>query len=152
MAAVHPDREDTVAMEPPPPEVLALVLADHIHHDDETGKLFILGTRLQIWARSFPLDHPALAVYAALVDGRGNITLRFRLVDSDEEGEVVAEEEAEVTFDDPLTELQVVVSFNELVFPEPGEYRLQLFAGGQFLRERRLMVGQIENPSEPDGP
>jgi hypothetical protein len=137
-------------MEQPPPEVLALVVADHIHHDEETGKLFILGTRSTIWATSFPWDHPLLEVYAALVDGRDEVALRFRLIDAEEVREPVAEEEVEVTFPDPLTEVEILVSLDDLVFPEPGEYRLQLFAGGQFLRERRLQVLPPEAPASPD--
>jgi uncharacterized protein DUF6941 len=136
-------------MEQPPPEVLALVLADHVHRDDLSDKLFILGTRSAIGARSFPWTHPVLAIYAALVDGRGETALRFRLVDADEAREAVAEEETVVTFPDPVTELQVVVFFSDLVFPEPGDYRLQLLADGQFLRERRLLVVPLENPGPP---
>lgn len=107
-------------MEQPPPEVLALVLADHVHRDDLSDKLFILGTRSAIGARSFPWTHPVLAIYAALVDGRGETALRFRLVDADEAREAVAEEETVVTFPDPVTELQVVVFFSDLIFPEPA--------------------------------
>jgi hypothetical protein len=136
-------------MEQPPPEVLALVLADHIHHDEQSGKLFILGTRSLIWASSFPWDHPVLAVYAVLVDGRGDLALRFRLVDVDEAREAVTEEEVEVTFPDPITELEITMAFTDLVFPEAGEYRLQLLVGEELLRERRLLVLPSENSSQP---
>src|SRR5712691_6508477 len=53
-------------VEQQPPEVLALVIADHVHQDDLTGKFFILGTRSEIGAPEFPWSQPALAVYAAL--------------------------------------------------------------------------------------
>ncbi len=50
-----------VAVEQQPPEVLALVIADHIHRDDTTGKFFILGTRAAIGAAAFPCNCPSLA-------------------------------------------------------------------------------------------
>jgi hypothetical protein len=51
-----------------------------------------------------------------------------------------------VTFPNPVTEVELVVVLDEIVFPEPGEYRLQLFAAGQLWRERRVMVIALENP------
>lgn len=122
------------------PEVLALVVADAVHHDDVSGKLFILGIRSEIGAAEFPCEHARLVAYAALVEGHGEMLVRFRLIDSDEEREPIAIEESIVTFDDPLAELQVIADFIDLTFPESGDYRLQLFVDGQFLRERRVLL------------
>jgi hypothetical protein len=62
-------------MEQPPPEVLALVVADLAYRDDVSGKYFILGSRFWIAATGgFPYTHPRLAVYAALTNGRGGVT------------------------------------------------------------------------------
>ena len=49
-------------MEQPPPEVLALVIADQVHRDDSTGKFFILGTRSSLGVTAFPFQCPSLAV------------------------------------------------------------------------------------------
>ena len=51
-----------------PPEVLALLIADHVHQDDSSGKFFILGTRSAIGAATFPCHRATLAVFAALRD------------------------------------------------------------------------------------
>jgi hypothetical protein len=48
--------------------------------------------------------------------------------------------ETVVSFADPLVVLEVVFTQARVVFPEPGEYRLQLFAAGEPLLERRLQV------------
>jgi hypothetical protein len=113
-------------MEQVPPEVLALVIADGVHHDDVAGKLFLLGTRSVIVAKSFPLVHPRLAGYVALVNGRREMLVRVRVIDGDEEREPVATDETVMVFPDPLTEVELVFEFTDLIFPEPGDYRLQL--------------------------
>jgi hypothetical protein len=136
-------------MDQPPPEVLALVVADHVHRDDETRKVFVLGTRSVIGARTFPWPHPALAVYLALAGGRGESTLRICLVDVDEERDPVAEGQVVVAFPDPLYEVDFAMFLADLVFPEPGDYRVQLYADGRFLLERRLLVMPLENPDVP---
>jgi len=95
---------------------------------------------------TFPWSHPGITVYAALTDGRGETAIQVRLIDVDEIREPVWENQTEVTFPDPITEVELLGVLDEIVFPEPGEYRLKLFAAGQLLRERRLMVIALENP------
>ncbi|MFO0966583.1 MAG: hypothetical protein U0793_13500 [Gemmataceae bacterium] len=135
-----------MAIEHQPPEVLALVLADYVHRDDNAGKFFIMGTRASIGATSFPFNCPSLGVYVSMIDGRDETLLRLRLVDVDEAREPVLDFETTVRFLDPLEELEAAFRLVDLVFPEPGDYRLQLFAAGQFLRERRFLVIPLENP------
>lgn len=48
-------------------------------------------------------------------------------------------------FPDPLAVVEVVFSKANVLFPAPGEYRVQLFAAGEPLRERRLHVLQSES-------
>jgi hypothetical protein len=138
-----------MSMEQPPPEVLALVVADLGYRDDVSGKFFLLGTRRVIWTRELPLTHPRLAIYTAMIGGRGEVPLELRVLDADEAREPIIAEEVNVSFPDPLTEIEVVFHLTDLVFPEPGEYRFQLFAAGQFLRERRVSIVPLENPGQP---
>lgn len=130
----------------PPPEVLALVAADHIYRDESTGKLFILGTRSAFGAAAFPFHCSSLAVYASMIDGHGETALRGRLVDVDEAREPVLEHETTVNFLDPTEEVEVVFRLEDLVFAEPGDYRLQIHGADQFLRERRLLIIPLANP------
>lgn len=130
-------------METPPPEVLALVVADYAYRDDESGKLSILGIRSLIGASSFPLEHPQLSAYVALINGRGMVTMEIQLIDTDEERETIARGEAELTFPDPLTEVELVFDLRQVIFPAAGEYRLQLRCDGHFLRERVLVIRQL---------
>ena len=133
-------------VEQQPPEVLALVIADHVHRDDSTGKFFLLGTRSSIGTASFPFTCPSLSVYVSMIDGRGETPVRLRLIDVDEVREPVLEFETSVAFIDPNDEVEVAICLVDLVFPEPGDYCLHLFGAGQFLRERRLLIVPLENP------
>jgi hypothetical protein len=108
--------------------------------------VFILGTRASLGAAAFPFSWPGLAVYVSLVDGRGETPLRLRLIDVDEVREPVLEFETMVNFLDPTEEVEIAFRLVELIFPEPGDYRLQLYGAGQFLRERRFLIIPLENP------
>ena len=102
--------------------------------------------RTSIGAATFPFQCPSLAVYASMIDGRGEIALQLRLIDVDESREAVVDFETLVNFFDPIEELELAFRLTGLVFPEPGDYRMQLYANGQFLKERRFLIIPLENP------
>lgn len=64
-----------------------------------------------------------------------------------EERYPVLDHEMTVNFLDPTEEMEVVFRLVDLTFPEPGDYRLQLYGADQFLRERRFLVIPLENPA-----
>lgn len=131
-----------------PPLVLAMVLADTVVQDLPTGKNTIQGTYCSLSAAVFPYTHPSIVVYVVLTEGYGETDLRLRLIDADESRPPLFELEAAVEFSDPLAELEVVFTQGKVVFPEPGEYRLQLFGAGEPLMERRLEVSPESNLDE----
>jgi hypothetical protein len=128
------------------PDVVAMLVADVVHREPVTGKFTILGTYSVIGATGFPCTHPVLCVYLALTDGHGKTTMRVRLIDADEERAPVFESEVTVEFASPTDFIEQIFFSANVVFPEPGEYRLQLFGAGEFLRERRLFVIEAEPP------
>lgn len=134
------------------PYPLAMVIADMIWRDPGTGKRTILGCFSVIHARHFPVVHPVLAVYAAITDGRGRVPVVLQLVDVDEEHEPIFRGESEVDFTDVRTIFEIDYILANVTFPAPGEYRFQLFAAGEFLLERRLLVNQIPEIGQQQGP
>jgi hypothetical protein len=120
--------------------VLALILADAVHRDLATGKNYIQGAFHGLVAASMPWTLPAMVVYVVLTDGHGQTSVRVRLVDAQEARPPLFEMETSVDFPDPLTVMEVVFPLFNLAFPEEGEYSVQLFGAGEFLREHRLDV------------
>jgi hypothetical protein len=122
------------------PLCLALVLADAIHIDMATGKRTILGTFAVIFSAEFPAQHAQLAIYASITDGIGEMDITARIVDVDEEREPVAEMTGKINFEDPRMVAEIGAAFSGVIFPQAGEYRIQLFAESELLMERRLLV------------
>ena len=137
----------------PPPQPLAMVVCDSIHHDPGSDKASILGCFSVIGSREFPAIHPVMCLYVSITDGRGRVDVRVQLIDVDETREPVWEESRTVDFTDPrmVIEISYVVPCAE--FPEPGEYRFQMFANDDFLMERRILVVAVDGDSEnePNG-
>jgi hypothetical protein len=122
------------------PDVIALLFADDIYHDLANGKFSIMGTYSSIIAPVFPWRQPALLVYMAFTDGRGKIPMTLRLVDAGQSRPAIFESNAVMRFSDQAAASEHAFYQDNVVFPEAGEYLLQLLAAGQLLRERRLFV------------
>ena len=137
-----------------PPIVLALVLADTILTEVASGKFYINGTFSSILSAGFPCFHPRMAVYLAITNGHGSTPLKMRLVDADEERPPVVEAELIVNFPDPIVVVESVGVLQNVVFPVPGDYRLELYAAGTPIMSRRLAVVPVQPPkplTEPEG-
>src|SRR4051794_7047377 len=82
---------------------VAGLTCDAFAADDKTA--FAVVRALEIISEAtFPFTCPTLAVYASLIDGRGETPLRLRLIDVDESREPVVDFETTVNFLDPTEE------------------------------------------------
>src|SRR5947208_363041 len=123
----------------PAPYALAMLVCDAIWRDPGSGKRTILGCFSTLLAKQFPAVHPIMAVYAALTDGRGKVKIVLQIVDADEEHEPIYKFEGEAEFTDPRVTVEMDLHIQNISFPAPGEYRIQLFAGVEFVLERRFL-------------
>lgn len=122
-----------------PPIPLALLICDHVWRDPNTGKHSLLGTLSGIGGTKLPVVLN-MAVYFALIEGRGIQPVRLELADIDEERPPVFRIDSELHFNDPREVVEGAFQFENLVFPQRGQYRLKLFVGNEFLMERALHV------------
>jgi hypothetical protein len=127
---------------PQPPEVLAMILCDQVITDVESNKKSLIGLFDQVETVALPCVIHELHVYLSLTDGHGTLTVALACVTVDE-GEQLFRGEAEIEFEDPLQVIELHFVFPNARFPRAGEYRFQLSALGQVLRERRFLVTYI---------
>ena len=138
----------------PPPDVLSMVVCDQIITDRATGKQSLIGMFSRIHAQGFPASHPQLCIFVALTDGYGETELEIRIVDANDERPPLVAGKGRVRFKTPRAIANLALQFHGLTFPEPGEYRVQLWAGGELLREARLEMVQLKlrRRKGPDDP
>ncbi len=149
-----------MAARKPAPEVLALLVCDQIITDRLTGKQSLIGLFSRIHARGFPVSHPQLCVYVALTEGYGETEFTIRLVDADDARPPIVEGRAKIRVRNPRAVANLALQFHGLAFPQAGEYRVQLYSGGELLREARLEVVHVrprkrkpeDGPKDPGQP
>ena len=133
----------------PPPDVLAMIVCDQIITDRMTGKQSLIGMFAKVHAAGFPVSHPQLSVFVALTDGYGEVELLIRIVDANDARPPIVEGRGKVNFKNPRAIANLALAFHGLRFPEPGEYRVQLYSNGELLREARLHLIPVKPRQRP---
>lgn len=133
----------------PKPDVISLIVCDQIITDRLTGKQSLIGMFSRVHGRLFPASHPQLSVFVMLTDGHGKTELMIRIVDSNDARPPIVEGKGLVDFKNPRAIAHLALQFHGLVFPQPGEYRVQIFCHGELLREARLEL--VEMHARPQG-
>jgi hypothetical protein len=124
------------------PICLAMVLCDAAVQDPFTKKHTLIGTFVEMAGSQFPVVLPHMVIYVVLTDGHGKTRVRLQRIDLDEERDSVFEFDGSITFAHPQDVVEMCFRTDVIQFPEPGEYRVKLFAGDEFIMERRITVSR----------
>ena len=133
------------------PVLQALVLADHVYVDVQTGKKVIAGTFNELRADDFPNQFPrATYAYLCLSDLRGRADLDLKYVDLSD-GEVLMQlDGVPITAASPLDSTELIVEVPEFPMPHPGSFALEVHCGGELLGFLRITVGKAEEEDQED--
>jgi hypothetical protein len=117
-----------------------LVIAEDVRRDTDTGRYILYQTYNHIAAPSFPWTEPALVLYLACEDSQGRVVLTIRLVDVEQVRPPVLDADMVLRFVNAAETVEAGFFATDVVFPEPGEYRLQVLRDEVLLLERRVFV------------
>lgn len=123
------------------PALHALVLADHVYRDEDSGKYVIAGTFHHVTVASFPADlQQTVGVFVSLSGYEGEVDMRLEFAD-DATGETLMESPPfGLRSDDAGEPIQFAVEVPPLPLPRPGRYSLRCAANGALLGETALTV------------
>jgi uncharacterized protein DUF6941 len=131
------------------PDILSLVVCDQIITDRITGKQSLIGMFSTIHALRFPVNHANLCVHVSMTDGRRRTPVTIRIVDGEEDRPPIVAGQGVVDFKDPRAVANLSLQFHGLIFPQAGEYRVQILSDGTLLREARLHLLQAKPRPKP---
>ena len=138
---------DTEKPEIPPPLLLVAIVCDQVIQDIYTNKKSVIGVFDTIAAFKFPAQHSNLVFFGQLTNGRGEIKIAVKLVDIEQDESIIFQGKMDIKFIDIRQVNSVIFNISGIVFPHPGEYRFQIYAGTELLGERALVLREVEKPS-----
>jgi len=124
------------------PTLQALVLADHIYTDAQTGKRVVAGTFRRLLTEKLGGQGPTTYAYISLTSIRDEVCLALRYVDLDDNS-VLLETEFKVVCDDPLATVEMSVQVPPLPTPHEGVFAFELLCNDVQLGSLRIRVSEI---------
>jgi hypothetical protein len=121
------------------PVAVGLVLCDQVIVEERTRKASLIGTFAGIRATSFPALADPFSVFAVLTDGSGDVTISL-VVSRLDTGENFFTSRSQLSFSDPLAEVQYHLRLKRFLLPAPGHYQFTLLADGEWVAHRRIRV------------
>jgi hypothetical protein len=135
------------------PVVRAILLADQVYQDVQSGKFIIAGTFDQIHLNELPGAHASTCLYVNLADFHGNHALQVRLIRLEDGYEVGRSGEMMIEQTDRARHAEFPVQLPPMDFDRDGPYSIEVLWDGQLLGECRIQVhlADPEDFEELDG-
>jgi hypothetical protein len=131
------------------PMLLSAIICDRVIFDKITGMPSLINIIQTVNAPAYPIRN-VLVFFCELTNGHGRTKTTIRLVNTQKDDKPIFEQSGDVEFTDVLQIVTLAVSLHGVVFPEPGEYRFQLFTEGELLGERRVICRKVPMPGKPE--
>ncbi len=126
------------------PIVLSIITCGRIIFDKMTGLGSVIDIVQNINAPHYPIRQN-ISFFCEMTNGHGQCMIKVKVVKTDED-KVMFEQERPVEFKDVKQIVSFALNIQGAPFPEPGEYRFQLFGDSKFLGERRIVCRKVEMP------
>jgi hypothetical protein len=130
------------------PVVRAILLADQVYQDQQTGKFVIAGTFDQIFVPEFPGTHASTSLYINLGDFHGTHQLIVRLVRLEDGFEMGNSGGVEIQQDDRARHAEFHVRLPPMEFDRAGPYAIEVVWDGNLLGECRIQVAEAKPGDE----
>jgi hypothetical protein len=134
------------------PVLQALVLADYVYVDAQTGKKVIAGTFNELVAQEFPSQFPRVNyAYLCLSDVHGRAMLDLRYVDLASGEPLMQLDGVCVEAESPLDSTELIVEIPEFPMPHAGPFALEVHCRGEILGFLRINVRKVEEEEDEHG-
>ncbi|MGH7174241.1 MAG: DUF6941 family protein [Gemmataceae bacterium] len=134
------------------PIIQALLLADNVYTDAETGKRVIAGVFDSIILPEIPGQFPHVScVYVSLTAVRGDIDVMLRYVDLDADEVLMEHGPTKLSSDDPVASLDFSAPMSPLPVPHEGVFALEVHVSDELIGMLRITAAQTEDENDEEG-
>jgi hypothetical protein len=128
------------------PIALALHVCEGVAYEEGTGNVTLFNWFRRRVVRRVPTDPPfPFTVFARLTDGQGEMKIVVKIERLEDEEEVYRRD-LSFSLAGPLQEARVRVRIADCIFPNAGDYAVELLVDGEPVAHSRLTILLEENP------
>lgn len=125
------------------PDLQFSVLCDDVRREDN-GKFMLLGLFEAINAKKFPATHHAMFIVNQWVKGEGAFAQKIQIVNSRDKSMVFQTEEQRFELPNIDSHHTLISRFNNIVFPEPGKYWVEIVLDGKLVLNYPISLKQVK--------
>ena len=134
------------------PIIQALLLADNVYSDAETGKRVIAGVFDSVTLPEIPGHFlKVTSLYVSLTELRGEVEVMLRYVDLDSNEVLMENGPTRLQCDDPLASVDLTVQVPPLPVPHEGVFALEVHAGNELIGMLRITAALVQQAQEGEG-
>lgn len=130
------------------PQAHAMLLCQRVIKEEGSGLISLISIFETVAADQLPLTIPSLFVFAKLTDAQGEYVFKLEIVRRNDEKVIAEAPLTPVTVEDPLAIAEVILEWSGLTFAEAGHYDFRLWANGQFITSKSILVAVVESAQE----
>jgi hypothetical protein len=121
------------------PTVIGLLVCQLAVIEEQTKNVTLVNCFTKLKVERFPSELRRFTVFAALIDGAGDVTLEVVVVRLSD-GDRIYERPVRLSFGDRLQEVRFIFRVTDCSFPAAGQYEIQLHADTQALAHHKIRV------------
>ncbi len=125
------------------PNLQFSVLCDDVRREDN-GKFILVGLFEAINAKKFPAAHAALWVVNRWCKGEGAFSQKIRIVNAKNNKPVFQTDDQAFELTDIDRHHTLVSRFNNLVFPDPGKYWVEILLDNELVINYPIMLNEAK--------
>ncbi len=123
----------------------ALLLADHIYRDQDSGKYVVAGVFHQMNVNKFPSNFSrTIGIFASIYGLTGKAAIDIEFVDLLDEEVLMSTNAMEIFCENPNSPVEFAIEVPPLPLPHPGQYLFRLIANGTLLGSTALNVNPVK--------
>lgn len=127
------------------PLPLALLLADQVYQDRESGKWVVAGIFSRVGFRTLPGMQSSVSVFFQVTNISAPVELRLRLEHADGDA-VVLDVGGDIKAKSPLDVISSKIVLRNVPFQKAGKYWVMLASGDEILMQVPLHVALVKAP------
>ncbi|MDD3905984.1 MAG: hypothetical protein PHS46_05580 [Candidatus Omnitrophica bacterium] len=125
------------------PNLQFSVMCDDVRREDN-GKFILVGLFEAINAKKFPATHPTLFLANRWSKGSGSFTQKIRIMNPKDNSIIFQTDEQVFELSDIDRHHTLVSRFNNLVFPNPGKYWVEVLLDGELVINYPIMLTEAK--------
>jgi hypothetical protein len=124
------------------PNLQFSVLCDDVRQENN-GKFMLIGLFEAISAKKFPATHQTLFVANRWCKGEGTFTQMIRIVNPRDKSIIFQTDDQVFELGDIDRHHTLISRFNNLVFPEPGKYWVEILLDKELLLNYPILLKEV---------